>query len=229
MNRAILYIYQVITKEKIGGSDNEYVLKNLQKCTVYITGVTAGLYLHRLVDCNIYAGPTSGAVHVEDASSCTFMLASHQLRIHCTKNSTFMLRVRSNPIIEHTSKVLVGEYAFSYEGVEEDLKLACLDDESMRVGGHEDKWSRVEDFGWVRVTKSPHWDIMERDSEKSVEAVHAPGECPASIGDLSLDDGERKNSITDNGSERSHQGELIQNGDDTSKVDNDEGESDDEL
>ena len=73
-------------------------------------------------DVSLRIGPTSGAVYVEDAVSSSFSLASHQLRIHSANNCNFMLRVRSNPIIEHTTRVYTSPYSFHYPGIEEDFR-----------------------------------------------------------------------------------------------------------
>ena len=150
----------VLSRADLGGGGDLVSLSGLTRCAVYITGPTAGVYLHRLDACTVFAGPTSGAVHVEEATGCTFALASHQLRIHTTTGCDFSLRVRSGPIIEHTTGVRVAPYAFRYDGIGADMAAAGLGEEELRAGGLEDSWSRVEDFGWVRLTKSPNWRIM---------------------------------------------------------------------
>ena len=161
----------VVDRTDVGGG--EFTISNLRRCTVHLVGPTAGLYLHKLVECTVHAGPTSGAVHVEEASSCSFSLASHQLRVHSASSCDLMLRVRSSPIIEHTSGVRVAPYAYRYDGIDADLEAARLDERELREGGRAENWSRVEDFGWVRVTKSPNWDVMPTEARPA--PVVAPG------------------------------------------------------
>lgn len=181
----------VLSRADLGGGGDLVSLSGLTRCAVYITGPTAGVYLHRLDACTVFAGPTSGAVHVEEATGCTFALASHQLRIHTTTGCDFMLRVRSGPIIEHTAGVRVAPYVFRYEGIGADMAAAGLGEEELRAGGLEDSWSRVEDFGWVRLTKSPNWRIMpeaERPAavDRSAAAPAAVDRAETRVGDAEL-------------------------------------------
>ena len=173
----------VVDRTDIGGG--EFTISDLRRCTVHLIGPTAGLYLHKLIDCTVHAGPTSGAVHVEEASSCSFSLASHQLRVHSASSCDLMLRVRSSPIIEHTSGVRVAPYAYRYDGIDADLEAARLDERELREGGRAENWSRVEDFGWVRVTKSPNWDVMPADARPA--PVVAPGSEEADVKTIEAD------------------------------------------
>lgn len=49
-----------------------------------------------------------------DVSDSTLMLASRQVRIHATHMTDIYLRVRSNPIIEHSSGVRFAPYQLTY-------------------------------------------------------------------------------------------------------------------
>lgn len=96
--------------------------------------------------CHFFLLPT-------DVQGSSLYISARQVRIHTTKDTTFYLRVLSNPIIEHTSGVHVAPYVPTYPGWREDFSAEGLEPD----GG---KWAEVHDFGWLRATKSPHWDIL---------------------------------------------------------------------
>ncbi len=54
------------------------------------------------------------------------------------------------PIIEESSGVTFALYCLSYEGVEEDLRDASLDEE---MGN----WANVNDFWLLLTVQSPNW------------------------------------------------------------------------
>ncbi|KAI9168806.1 hypothetical protein LWI28_002211 [Acer negundo] len=90
---------------------------------------------------------------MEEVEDCVFVLASHQIRIHFAKRSDFYLRVRSRPIIEDSDGVRFANYCLKYEGIEEDLAMAALDEET-------GNWANVDDFKWLRAMQSPNWSIL---------------------------------------------------------------------
>ena len=90
--------------------------------------------------------------HAAGAEGCTFMLASHQVRIHAARHCDFYLRLRSNPIIEDCSRL-------GFAPCPADLPL---DPEQMAAAGlAEDTglWAEVQDFLWLRSTPSPNWSV----------------------------------------------------------------------
>jgi hypothetical protein len=40
------------------------------------------LFVHRLRNCRVYAGPVIGSALIDEAEGCVFVMASHQIRIH---------------------------------------------------------------------------------------------------------------------------------------------------
>ncbi|KAJ8770852.1 hypothetical protein K2173_021767 [Erythroxylum novogranatense] len=110
---------------------------------------------------------------MEDVENCVFVLASHQIRIHCAKRCDFYGRVRSRPIIEDCGGLRFAPYCLKYDGIEDDLKEAGQDEES-------GNWSNVDDFKWLRATQSPNWSVLDE------------GERVGSIEIEVLDNGNRK-------------------------------------
>lgn len=89
------------------------------------------------------------------------------MRIHAAHRSDFYLRVRSHPIIEHSAGLRFAPYAPAYPGAGADLAAEGLAED----GG---MWQRVNDFGWLRATPSPHWAVLEEG-----ERVAPPAAPPA--------------------------------------------------
>ncbi|KAH9603427.1 hypothetical protein KSS87_012632 [Heliosperma pusillum] len=140
--------------ENLKGKDmGEFSLLDLASCEVRLVGRSRAIFIHRLRNCKIYAGPTLGSVLIDDVEGCVFVLASHQIRIHNARECDFYLRVRSRPIIEDSSGVRFAPYCLRYEGIENDLRESRLDEET-------ENWANVDDFKWLRALQSPNWSIL---------------------------------------------------------------------
>jgi len=63
------------------------------------------------------------------------------------------VHVTSKPIIEDCKTLLFAPYGYTYEGVEAHFVEAKLDRQT-------NFWDQVEDFKWLKQTKSPNWDIL---------------------------------------------------------------------
>lgn len=66
--------------------------------------------------------------------------------------------MRSGPIIEDCGAVRFAPYFLRYEGIEEDLREAGLEEEDLN-------WENVDDLKWLRAVKPPSWSVLE-DSER---------------------------------------------------------------
>ncbi|XP_028803724.1 tubulin-folding cofactor C-like [Neltuma alba] len=144
---------QVLFEEFRGSEVGEFTISDLDSCEVRLIGCLRALFIHRLKNCQVYVGPVMGSILIEEIEGCIFVMASHQIRIHHAKRSDFYLRVRSRPIIEDSSSVRFSPYCLTYEGIEEDLQHASLDNET-------GNWANVDDFKWLRATQSPNWSIL---------------------------------------------------------------------
>jgi hypothetical protein len=142
--------------------DREFRLSNLSNCRVYLQGKFTTLYVNKLRNCHVYAGPVTGSVLIEEVQGSLFMLASHQIRIHSTTATDFYLRVRSRPIVEYTKGVRFAPYTFHYSGIEKDLQAANLMEET-------GLWESVDDFRWLRAVQSPNWSVLPSDQRISME------------------------------------------------------------
>ncbi|PKA53263.1 Tubulin-folding cofactor C [Apostasia shenzhenica] len=143
----------VLVKHFSGEVEGDFTLADLHSCEVYLKGRFGALFIHRLRNCRIFAGPVIGSVLIEEVNDCLFMLASHQIRIHQAKDSDFYLRVRTRPIIEDCSRVRFGPYRLCYDGIDEQLKECGLHEET-------GNWASVDDFRWLRAVQSPNWCVI---------------------------------------------------------------------
>lgn len=144
----------------------EFTLSNLESCEVKLVGRVNALFINKLKNCKVYSGPVMGSILMEEVEDCVFVLASHQIRIHFAKRTDFYLRVRSRPIIEDCEGVRFAPYCLNYEGINEDLVAAGLDEET-------GNWENVDDFKWLRAVQSPNWAVLP--VEERIELVDFGG------------------------------------------------------
>ncbi|CAN6484003.1 unnamed protein product [Victoria cruziana] len=134
-------------------SDGDFAISDLNGSEIYLKGCSRAVYVHRLRDCRVFIGPVMGSILIEDVEGCLFVVAAHQIRIHEAKRTDFYVRVRSKPIIEFCNEVRFAPYAFSYDGIEANLKDAGIGEET-------ENWKNVDDFRWLRATPSPNWSVV---------------------------------------------------------------------
>uniref|UniRef100_A0A0D6QRL8 C-CAP/cofactor C-like domain-containing protein n=1 Tax=Araucaria cunninghamii TaxID=56994 RepID=A0A0D6QRL8_ARACU len=143
----------IMVKNLDATKNGDFALSDLVNCKIYLRGRLRALFIYRLKDCQVFAGPVMGSVLIEEGENCVFMLASHQIRIHQTRNTDFYLRVRSRPIVEYTSNVRFAPYALFYRGIEQELQDSDLKNET-------GMWANVDDFRWLRSVSSPNWSVL---------------------------------------------------------------------
>ncbi|KXZ45186.1 hypothetical protein GPECTOR_57g476 [Gonium pectorale] len=141
-----------------GAAGGDFVLLGLTRCRVVLLGRLRALRLAGLRGCSVVAGPITGAVFADDVRGCSLSLAAYQVRVHRTHASDLFLRVRSKPIIEHSSGVRVAPWAAA---VAREERLEALM-QSQKLGEADDtgSWQQVDDFGWIKATQSPNWCVM---------------------------------------------------------------------
>ncbi|GAB2226079.1 hypothetical protein Drorol1_Dr00021865 [Drosera rotundifolia] len=147
---------EVLEEEFVGDGVGEFTMSDLVSCEVRLKGRSRAIFVHRLRECRVYVGPVTGSVLIEDVKDCVFALASHQIRIHGVERCDFYLRVRSRPIVEDCKGVRFAPYCLEYDGVEEDLSVSRLDEET-------GNWGNVDDFKWLRAVQSPNWCVLPED------------------------------------------------------------------
>ncbi|KAF3948797.1 hypothetical protein CMV_025249 [Castanea mollissima] len=160
---------ETLVKNFKGSEVGEFTVSDLDSCEVRLIGSVRALFVHRLKNCRVYAGPVTGSILIEGAEDCVFVMASHQIRIHNAKGTDFYLRVRSRPIIEDSTGVRFAPYCLSYEGIEEDLRDASLDEET-------GNWGNVDDFKWLRAVQSPNWAVLPENERVGMVKISNSGD-----------------------------------------------------
>ncbi|TXG61491.1 hypothetical protein EZV62_012854 [Acer yangbiense] len=90
-----------------------------------------------------------------------YLLPSYEIRsslktISDLKQSSVMGSILMELIIEDSDGVRFANYCLKYEGIEEDLAVAVLDEET-------GNWANMDDFKWLRAMQSPNWSILHED------------------------------------------------------------------
>ena len=158
----------------------DLLLRDLTRCTIHLLVPLDFLRLENLTDCKLLCGPVAGPVYLEKCQGCTLYLASRQLRIHHTYDTTLYVHTVSGPIIEDCDRLRFAPWALTYPGWEEQFVEAGLGGKGKggREGGR-NAWKEVKDFKWLRAQQSPHWSVVpegERVREEVVEEGKEGGE-----------------------------------------------------
>ncbi|GIL47874.1 hypothetical protein Vafri_4507 [Volvox africanus] len=145
-----------VSERGIGG---DFVLLNLTRCRVVLLGRLRALRIAGLRNCTVVSGPVTGACFVDDVQGSSLSLATYQVRVHRTYGMDLFLRVRSKPIIEHSTGIRVAPWAAA---VAPDVKMEGLLRAHM-LGEETGCWQQVDDFGWIKSVQSPNWCVLPQE------------------------------------------------------------------
>lgn len=89
---------------------------------------------------------------------CNVVLASGQVRIHNSKDCEFRLRVRSNPIIEDSTRLKFGPINAQQNkaGIDGD-RFGLFVQEIEGFCAENGSWKAISDFNWIKEEPSPNW------------------------------------------------------------------------
>ncbi|GLC37055.1 hypothetical protein PLESTB_001396500 [Pleodorina starrii] len=139
-----------------GGAGGDFVLLGLTRCRVVLLGRLRALRISGLRSCSVVSGPVTGACFVDDVRGSSLSLATYQVRVHRTHSTSLFLRVRSKPIIEHSTGIRVAPWQAA---VAPEPRLGRLLQAHM-LGEETGCWQQVDDFGWIKTVQSPNWGVM---------------------------------------------------------------------
>ncbi|GLI69628.1 hypothetical protein VaNZ11_014295 [Volvox africanus] len=155
-----------VSERGIGG---DFVLLNLTRCRVVLLGRLRALRIAGLRNCTVVSGPVTGACFVDDVRGSNLSLATYQVRVHRTYGTDLFLRVRSKPIIEHSTGIRVAPWAAA---VAPDAKMEGLLQAHM-LAEETGCWQQVDDFGWIKSVQSPNWCVLSPE-EYPVQPMAVP-------------------------------------------------------
>jgi hypothetical protein len=146
------FLFRGETSDADRGDAPDLILERLTDCVVFILGTTRALRCHDLTNTRVYGGPVDGSAHLQNLENCHVEIAARQVRVHDARGTSFYVRTKSRPIIEHSSELTFAPFTFKYDGADEKLTAAGLDVET-------DAWRDVDDFGWIKNRQSPNWSV----------------------------------------------------------------------
>ncbi|KAF8532049.1 tubulin binding cofactor C-domain-containing protein, partial [Gautieria morchelliformis] len=94
--------------------------------------------------------PIEGSILLHDIHNSIIMVGCHQFRMHNSTNTTVLLHVLSNPIIECSHGIRFGVYP---------MALCRTSPQSLLE--RSSKHSMVQDFDWIKSSPSPNWSIVD--------------------------------------------------------------------
>eukprot|EP01006_Ploeotia_vitrea_P057275 TRINITY_DN68163_c4_g1_i2.p1 TRINITY_DN68163_c4_g1~~TRINITY_DN68163_c4_g1_i2.p1 ORF type:complete len:291 (+),score=32.58 TRINITY_DN68163_c4_g1_i2:26-898(+) len=110
------------------------------------------MFVDVLKQCTLINTATvNGAAWINNSTGCIFVLDSHQLRIHNTKDCIFYIKCGSDPIIEHCTNVQFAPHP--------------------DTTNTEDWVCNVKDFNWLKHTPSPNWCVREGEKRHTMEQL----------------------------------------------------------
>ncbi|KAJ5885262.1 hypothetical protein N7495_009772 [Penicillium taxi] len=104
----------------------------------------------------LICGQINGPAHITGVENSVIVVSCRQFRMHDCKNVDIYLSCSSNPIIEACSNVRFGRIPKAY----------ALDHDRP---DHQDHWSQIEDFKWIKTEPSPNWSLLDPSDAVSEE------------------------------------------------------------
>uniref|UniRef100_A0A2P2HYU3 Tubulin-specific chaperone C-like n=1 Tax=Hirondellea gigas TaxID=1518452 RepID=A0A2P2HYU3_9CRUS len=148
----------VMAAEEI--SNRQLNLQNLSHCNVQVLGNPDTIQAAALDNCTILIGPTSRSAFIKNCTSCRFVLACQQVRIHDTRDTQFYIHVTGAAIIESCGNVGFAPYNLEYPLLQEHYNYSGLDIDT-------NNWDKVDDFKWItKNEKSPNMYLIEEKERK---------------------------------------------------------------
>ncbi|KAJ5119789.1 Tubulin binding cofactor C [Penicillium atrosanguineum] len=107
----------------------------------------ASLTIKGVEESLLICGQVAGPAHITGVEHSILVVSCRQFRMHNCKDVDVYLSCSSNPIIEDCSNIRFGRIpkAYSFRHDRPD---------------HEDRWSQVEDFKWIKPEPSPNWSLL---------------------------------------------------------------------
>jgi flagellar biosynthesis/type III secretory pathway chaperone len=135
-------------------NDEDLLITDCNDTSITMHCIAGAVYFKNLHNCTVTLGPVKSSVFVQNCDKCVFTFGARQIRIHTSQDCTFFIYTKSNPIIEHCSKIQFGVYNAQYNGVKEQFDSVNFDLENNTL------WKEVKDFNWMKSTPSPNWSIV---------------------------------------------------------------------
>ncbi|KAJ5161105.1 Tubulin binding cofactor C [Penicillium capsulatum] len=129
-------------------------ITSLQHCVVDMSIPTAdgkpyaSLTVKEIKESLLICGQVNGPAHITGVDHSVMVVSCRQFRMHNCSDVDVYLSCSSNPIIENCSNIRFARIPKAYS-----LDHGRPD--------HEDRWSQVEDFKWIKPEPSPNWSLLD--------------------------------------------------------------------
>ncbi|CAF0976974.1 unnamed protein product [Brachionus calyciflorus] len=147
-------------EDELNGKDIAIV--NCKNSTIQLFGNPSVVHVANIDTCTILCGPLTGTAFINQAINSKIIIASHQLRIHDSRDTQFYIHVGSRAIIENCKQVKFGAYAWTYPKLETHFEKSKLNLEKLGVYN----WQLIDDFNWLnQEIKSPNWSFVNEEDK----------------------------------------------------------------
>lgn len=126
---------------KVPGSinGNQFIIKNLENCIVFLFDNMAILSVDDCKNCKFFFGPSKGSVFIRNCTDCVLATLCQQFRTRDCKNVTTFIVCTSMPIIEASTQMKFGCLTLNYNALNYQLKMSNL-------SIFNSNWSTIHDF-----------------------------------------------------------------------------------
>lgn len=132
----------------------QFGMSDLTGCTALLCDHSDTVLVDRCVDCTIFIAASSNSVFLRNCTNCRVTLACKQLRTRDLAGCTIFLYSKTDPVIEATTGLQLGEFNAACPGLEAAFAAANLQPEN-------NHWRRVFDFHKGDGTYAmPHWTFL---------------------------------------------------------------------
>jgi hypothetical protein len=143
-----------ILSQAIHPTEQNVALHRLDQCTVTSDLLHSTFYVDYAKN-SILIMKARDSVLLQHLEHCTLFVRARQVRIHDCVDCQLFVYCETGPIIERCTSMRFGEWKIDTVDGEE----SCS---TILNGVHpENQWAQVQDFDWLRQTKSPNWELIE--------------------------------------------------------------------
>ncbi|EGR29004.1 tubulin-specific chaperone c, putative [Ichthyophthirius multifiliis] len=128
-------------------------LLNIKNSQIFLNDIFDTIYIKNIKNSQIFIGPVKFSVLIDNCENSELSIASHQIRIHNSKQTVFNIFSTSKSIIENCTQVNFKQYNHSYLNFEKDFY-------SSGMKGKNNLWQEIQDFDWLKQEKSPNFTYI---------------------------------------------------------------------
>ncbi|KAM3128605.1 hypothetical protein pb186bvf_019302 [Paramecium bursaria] len=132
-------IDQILVKKPGDVDGEQFVMRNLIRCKVYILDYSATIYIDDCEDCQIFLGPVESSAFIRGCKRCKFVICCGQFRSKNCEKVDILLMCQSQPIIELSVMMGFGCFRGYYPQLAEQIPKA-------KINPWNNTWSDIFDF-----------------------------------------------------------------------------------